>query len=88
MDEGDSQEDICVGDGAEEHTATAKVLRDILEHHTGLGFILERIMHAELHGNGVEWTLERRCRKNRGNWDLAECVSQQLLRQRSPRHIL
>lgn len=59
MDAGNSQEELGVRYGAEENTARSEVFRDIFKHHTRLGLALERVMHAELHRNCIEWSLER-----------------------------
>jgi hypothetical protein len=44
-----SQEQLGIGDGAEEDAAFAEVLGDVLEHHARLCSVLECIVHAELH---------------------------------------
>jgi hypothetical protein len=56
-----SQQQVGIRNGAEEDAAFAEVLGDILEHHARFGDALKGVVHAELHGDGVERAGERRC---------------------------
>lgn len=56
----DAQQKGAVRDRAEEDAARSQIAGDVLEHDAGLGDGLEGVVHAELHRDGVEGSLERR----------------------------
>lgn len=60
-EEGDrdgSQQDLGVRDGPHERSSRPEVARDVVEHHPRLLLGLKRVVHAELHRDGVDRVLE------------------------------